>query len=305
MNKRLKIYVNFKRFDIPEKFGGINRSSAPGYWAEDIIRQTSSEIRQLSDSTEFMMFFPESHVQKASEAKNACNSSIDIGCQGVFRDDVSLSGNFGAFTANRTAKAMIAHGVTGTLIGHCEERKDKKELLLRGLRLSNDIADTESAFGMVSNEINKIMNEEIICALKAGMRVLYCVGENSDEQNDWEAVIAGQLEHGLADIDRSLVTIAYEPIWAIGPGKTPPDRAYIEKIAGFIKDKTGGMDVVYGGGLKSENAQMLASIDDISGGLIALTRFSGEIGFYPDEFLEIARKFIANKRIDKSSGGTI
>ena len=48
------------------------------------------------------------------------------------------------------------------------------------------------------------------------------------------------------------------------------------------------MDIVYGGGLKQANAEMLASIDEIDGGLIALTRFTGDIGFYPDEYLEIS-----------------
>ena len=50
--------------------------------------------------------------------------------------------------------------------------------------------------------------------------------------------------------------------------------------------------MVYGGGLKSDNAEMLASIPEIDGGLIALTRFAGEIGFYPDEYLEIIQKYL-------------
>ena len=50
--------------------------------------------------------------------------------------------------------------------------------------------------------------------------------------------------------------------------------------------------MVYGGGLKKDNAQMLASIDEIDGGLIALTRFTGEIGFYPEEYLEIIRTYL-------------
>ena len=52
------------------------------------------------------------------------------------------------------------------------------------------------------------------------------------------------------------------------------------------------MDVVYVGGLKTDNAEMLASIDEIDGGLIALTRFTGEIGWYPDEYLEIIRTYL-------------
>ena len=59
-----------------------------------------------------------------------------------------------------------------------------------------------------------------------------------------------------------------------------------------MKEKTGGMDVVYGGGLKQANAAMLASIDEIDGGLIALTRFQGEIGYYPEEYLEIIQLYM-------------
>ena len=97
---------------------------------------------------------------------------------------------------------------------------------------------------------------------------------------------------GLAGVDKSRVVIAYEPVWSIGPGKTPADKDYITKIARFVKERTGGMDVVYGGGLKADNAAMLASIEEIDGGLIALTRFQGEIGFYPAEYLEIIRLYL-------------
>ncbi len=50
--------------------------------------------------------------------------------------------------------------------------------------------------------------------------------------------------------------------------------------------------MIYGGGLKRDNARMLASIEEIDGGLIALTRFQGKIGFYPEEYLEIIRLYL-------------
>ena len=65
-------------------------------------------------------------------------------------------------------------------------------------------------------------------------------------------------------------------------------------IARYVKERTGGLDLVYGAGLKEDNAEMLASIDEIDGGLIALTRFQGEIGFYPDEYLEIIKTYLGN-----------
>ena len=62
--------------------------------------------------------------------------------------------------------------------------------------------------------------------------------------------------------------------------------------ARFIKQSLGEVDIVYGGGLTSANAVMLAEIPEVSGGLIALTRFKGEIGFYPEEYLDIVRTYL-------------
>ena len=133
---------------------------------------------------------------------------------------------------------------------------------------------------------------EMRAAIARGLSVLYCSGEKSDEQDAWQEVLGAQLDTGLAGVNKGQVAIAYEPIWSIGPGKTPADTPYIEKIARFVKQRTGGLPVVYGGGLKAHNAAMLASIEEIDGGLIALTRFSGEIGFYPEEYLEIIRLYL-------------
>ena len=129
------------------------------------------------------------------------------------------------------------------------------------------------------------------------LAVLYCIGEKAEEQGSWQDVLAAQIGAGLSAAEGGRLAIGYEPVWAIGPGKTPPDRAYIEKVARFIKEQATAqglpdVPVVYGGGLKADNAAMLASIPEIDGGLIALTRFSGEIGFYPDEFLEIVKLYL-------------
>ena len=131
-------------------------------------------------------------------------------------------------------------------------------------------------------------------AQAAGLSVLYCIGEKSEEQDAWQEVLGAQLDTGLDSLDKSRVVIAYEPVWSIGPGKTPADKPYIEKVAHFVKKRTGGLPVVYGGGLKTDNAAMLASIAEIDGGLIALTRFSGEIGFYPEEYLDIIRLYLGH-----------
>ena len=174
---------------------------------------------------------------------------------------------------------MVAAGCETTIIGHCEERNDKAGILAEA-----GVTDTDA--------VNRLLNQEIKCAIERGMTVLYCIGEKSEEQDQWQEVLGKQLEIGLKDVDKSKVVIAYEPIWSIGPGKTSAGKDYITKIARFVKEQTGGMDIVYGGGLKQDNAAMLASIDEIDGGLIALTRFQGEIGYYPEEYLEIIRLYM-------------
>ena len=273
------IYLNLKRFDVPVELGGVNRIAPLAQWGEHIVKNTQEELKTYSkEEVEFAMFFPEVHILKAVEAKTE-GSPLQIGCQSVYRMDTAVGGNFGAFTTNRSASSMVAAGCETTIIGHCEERNDKAGILAEA-----KVADTDA--------INRLLNQEIKTAINRGMKVLYCIGEKSEEQEQWQEVLGRQLELGLDGVDKKKVVIAYEPIWSIGPGKIPADKEYITKIARFVKEKTGGMDIVYGGGLKKDNAAMLASIEEIAGGLIALTRFQGEIGYYPEEYLEIIRLYM-------------
>ncbi len=268
------IYLNLKRFDVPAELGGVNRIADMKDWGKYIVENTQEELKKYSpEEVEFGMFFPEIHLFSACQAKTE-NSPVQVGCQGVFRDDVAPGKNFGAFTTGRPAAAMKAAGCETVIIGHCEERNN-----LAGILAEAGVVNTKA--------VNTILNKEIKCAVDRGMKVLYCIGEKSEELEQWQEVLGEQLELGLKDVDKSMVTIAYEPVWSIGPGKTPAGKEYITKIARFVKDKTDGMDIVYGGGLKQDNAAMLASIPEIDGGLIALTRFQGEIGYYPEEYLEI------------------
>ena len=273
------IYLNLKRFDIPPALGGVNRLAPAGEWGAHIVRETQGGLSGYGRAeVEFADFFPEAHILGAAGALCA-DSPVQIGCQGVFREDTAVGGNFGAFTTNRPAHAAAVLGCGYTLIGHCEERSDKAGILAE-------------AGGVDAAAVNRILNREIKAAQAAGLKVLYCIGEKSEEQERWQEVLGAQLDTGLEGVDKSGVVVAYEPVWSIGPGKTPAGKEYIQKIARFVKERTGGLDVVYGGGLKADNAAMLASIPEVDGGLIALTRFAGEIGFYPEEYLEIIRLYL-------------
>lgn len=273
------LYLNLKRFDVPVEYGGVNRIAPLKDWGSYIVAHTQEGLKHYDLSqVEFVQYFPEAHILGAVGAR--CEGSpVQVGCQGVYRMNTAVGGNFGAFTTNRPASAARAMGCTSTIIGHCEERNDKAGILAEA-----GVTDTAA--------VNRLLNQEIRLAVEQGLTVLYCIGEKSEEQEHWQDVLGEQLSVGLDGVDTSKVVIGYEPVWSIGPGKTPAGKDYITMIARFVKERTGGLDVVYGGGLKVDNAEMLASIDEIDGGLIALTRFQGEIGFYPDEYLEIIKTYL-------------
>jgi triosephosphate isomerase len=136
-----------------------------------------------------------------------------------------------------------------------------------------------------------------------------CVGETAGERGEGdfteqqpriEQVLSAQVTAGLNGVatvlgDRQCV-IGYEPLWAIGPGKIPPGKEYIAFVSALIQKvarEVHGLDVtvVYGGGLKEENAAMIASIPTIGGGLVGLTRFTGEIGFDVDGLAAIVTRY--------------
>lgn len=275
------LYLNLKRFDVLREFGGVNGDTDLKNWSGNIIRKVLEPLKEIKEKSdaEFVMYLPELHLFNALEATD---DTLSVGCQGIFYENVSKGGNFGAFTTHRVAAAMKQIGIKDVIIGHFEERKDKNNLLYMAGKEDKAL-------------VNKILNKEIALAMEAGISPLYCIGESLEErQTSWKDVLKLQIEEGLKDIDLSRVKIAYEPLWAIGPGKTPATAEEIKEVADFIKSIV-NVPVLYGGGLKSDNAASISKIDGVDGGLIALTRFSGEIGFYPEEYIEIIKTYLEVK----------
>ena len=173
--------------------------------------------------------------------------------------------NFGAFTTSLPAAAVKSIGIDWAIIGHSEERRAKREVMQYYDRaiLENDELDIRA-----SRAVDALINREIHHALEQGVKVLFCVGETAIERGEGsfieqqpkiKAALRQQLLIGLQATNQYDLTdnfvIGYEPIWAIGPGKTPPGAEYISFVSKFIqqtvKDEFGFTpSVVYGGGLK-------------------------------------------------------
>lgn len=307
----VEIFVNLKRFDVPRPLGGICPVENPRTWIENVIDDSVCLELGQSNDARITYLLPEAlllpAIDRLHSHPTSSTHSLQIGCQGVFREDIAKGGNFGAFTSNLPAAAARNLGCVWAMIGHSEERKDKFGVLGR---FEPTVATEPAMMQRANATLNMIMNAEVLCAYKAGLQVLLCVGETAEERGEGgfeeqkpriETVLRSQLEIGLKGVTdyvpaQSLV-IGYEPRWAIGPGKTPPGAEYIGFVSAFIKSTCQHLfkfepPVVYGGGLKEENAAMIAGIETIDGGLVALTRFTGEIGFEPEGLKTILDKYM-------------
>lgn len=306
-----EIFVNLKRFEVSREKGGLCPTNNPKQWIEDVMKESVEIGIGRLKGVNLTYLVPESLIITAKEVlssyKAEDTAAIGIGCQGVYREDIKKGGNFGAFTTNTPATSFKSIGCSWSVIGHSEERKDKLGIINRFESFNEYKKDySERAY----KAVNTLINEEVICALNEGINVLMCVGETAEERGDGsfeeqkpriEKVLQEQLEMGLKGVEayvpNNKIIIGYEPIWAIGPGKTPPGAEYIgfvsSCIKSIVKDKF-GFDpvVVYGGGLKEENAGMISGVDTIGGGLIALTKFTGEIGFYVCDLKKIIEKYL-------------
>jgi triosephosphate isomerase len=293
-----QIFVNLKRFDVPRSKGGLCPLEDPLVWIEGVINKSVELGLGEQPGLTLTYLLPEGLI--AIAARKLANFPPDrthrlaVGCQGVHWEDIQPGKNFGAYTASLPANAAVNLGSRWAIIGHSEERKAKLQVIQTfEPALEADPRQRTRA----SRAVDQLIQSEVSCALSAGLNVLLCVGESAEERGEGafeeqkvriEAVLRDQILADLRPAVQSLqehrVVIGYEPIWAIGPGRVPPGKEYISYVSALIKNIvqenfTAPVAVVYGGGLKEENAAMIASIETIDGGLVALTRFTGEIGF--------------------------
>lgn len=173
-------------------------------------------------------------------------SGIAVGGQDLHWEDD------GAFTGKISASMLKDIGCEYVIIGHSEQRQ-------------------------YFHETDETVNKKTAKAVSAGLKPIICIGETLEERESGKTmdVVDTQLKGGLAGLtlDSSAV-IAYEPVWAIGTGKTAtPEQAQEvhAHIRNRLKELTGAADeirILYGGSMKPDNAEELLAKPDIDGGLI-------------------------------------
>lgn len=180
--------------------------------------------------------------------KAAAGSNISIGAENVH---FAASG---AYTGEISAAMLKDYGVKFVIIGHSERRQ---------------------YFG----ETDETVNKRTLTALENGLTPIVCVGEtlSQRENGETEKVLDTQLETGLKGVqDATKLVIAYEPVWAIGTGKTATDEQAQETIA-YIRKKicqlfcpkcAEKVIIQYGGSMNATNCKGLMAQPDIDGGLI-------------------------------------
>lgn len=171
--------------------------------------------------------------------------SIQVGAQNCCEHES------GAYTGEISPLALADMGVEFVLIGHSERRT-------------------------IYGEHNEVLNKKLLLALRHGLKVIYCVGETLGERENSETfkVIETQLTVGLQNLPEELAAnlmIAYEPVWAIGTGKTA-SAEQAEEVHAFIRGQLAlnaeQTIILYGGSVKPDNIDSLLDKENIDGALV-------------------------------------
>jgi triosephosphate isomerase (TIM) len=193
------------------------------------------------------------------------DSAIELGAQNMNAADS------GAFTGEISADMLKSVGCKYVILGHSERRT-------------------------IYGETNEVINEKLKKALESGLLPIFCIGETLEEREGGitEKVVETQIVNGLKEIPAdgmSKIIIAYEPVWAIGTGKTAtPEQAQdvhkfirnlIEKL--YSSDLAENLTIQYGGSVKPNNAAELMAKPDIDGALV------GGACLDADSFFEIIK----------------
>ena len=185
------------------------------------------------------------------------NCLIDIGSQNCHESE-----DYGSHTGFVNSKMLKSSGANYVILGHSENRQ--------------------------KGETDKLINLKIQSAIKAKLKIIFCIGETLTEKNrkKTKSILSKQIKFGLKKIKaKSNIIVAYEPVWSIGTGKIPKTNE-LEQTVEFIKKKFKGKSpkILYGGSVNPENIRNFKKITGIDGFLI------GGASQNPKKFIDIVKK---------------
>lgn len=218
---------------------------------DEALDLASALAEQITDNSVQVAVFPAfPYLLPVATVLHEKGAPIAVGAQDAY------TASNGAYTGEISLSMLQDCGVTTVLVGHSERRH-------------------------LIGETDPLINDKVLAALEAGMDVILAIGETIEqrEAGKTDAINIGQLGYGLAGVSAdqlARITIAYEPVWAIGTGKTAtPDDAQaahqaIRNALAFQYDQAAAdtVRIQYGGSMKPGNAAELLAQPDIDGGLI-------------------------------------
>jgi triosephosphate isomerase len=232
--------------------------------SEELVGDVRSEAVSLDNGVEVVIIPPAIYI---GDVVKQARGAVSVGVQNVGR------WQSGAYTGEISPDMAKDSGCRYVLVGHSERRQ---------------------LFG----ESDEMIAEKVALVVASGLSAIVCVGETLEERESGqaEAVVAGQVRAGLSSVSQGewqSIVVAYEPVWAIGTGKTATSddaQAMHAAIRSVLKDMGAPAEeisLLYGGSVKPDNAAALFSEPDVDGGLI------GGASLVAKEFMSICRSFPA------------
>jgi triosephosphate isomerase len=228
------------------------RALLAGNWKMNGLRASLAEIRALKRSignsrpaVDILVCPPATLIAEA--AKTVEDAPIDIGAQDCHPQAA------GAFTGDISAEMLRDAGAMAVILGHSERRQ-------------------------YHAESDQLVAAKVAAAHRAGLMAILCIGESEQERDRGHAVavVKRQLTGSTnADVKPAELVIAYEPVWAIGTGRTPKPQEITEMhqaIRDQLNERFGGegapIRILYGGSVKPENAAEILSLPSVNGALV-------------------------------------
>jgi triosephosphate isomerase len=216
----------------------------------DVVYYTKGLVREMDGVNNRDILICPPFTALSEVAKVVAGSNIHVGAQNMHYESK------GAFTGEIAGEMLVDVNCRYVILGHSERRH-------------------------IFKETDSFINQKVNKAIELGLKAILCVGELIDDRESGMAntIVKNQLENGLKGINSasmSNIIIAYEPVWAIGTGKTatPKDaqemHSFIRKLVETLYDANVANNIIiqYGGSVKPGNISSLMSMDDIDGALV-------------------------------------